>query len=309
LGTALVATGEWDEALVQARTGLGLAVDDLAGTEEAACHGLIATILAYRGDAEEAEAQVVAAQHAAARLGAVEAIVVTRLAAAAIGVASGDNKRVIESLDPLPTLAPMLAALNFWPTLATALIDAGQLERAQVCIEDLAEAAAARGLAMGARLLGLHARLAGARGAFDEGDELLTRALDQFGPDDPFLERVLLGHVHGQLQVDRGQRSDGAATLRAVDQALNSVGAEPFVRRVEADLKRVGARSGRRSSRSSLELTDRERDVAVLVAKGYSNPEVASELYVSRKAIEYHLRNIYGKLGIASRRELRGLAL
>jgi DNA-binding NarL/FixJ family response regulator len=47
----------------------------------------------------------------------------------------------------------------------------------------------------------------------------------------------------------------------------------------------------------------------VLVAKGYSNPEVASELYVSRKAIEYHLRNIYGKLGITSRRELRGIEL
>jgi DNA-binding NarL/FixJ family response regulator len=49
--------------------------------------------------------------------------------------------------------------------------------------------------------------------------------------------------------------------------------------------------------------------VAVLVAKGYSNPEAASELYVSRKAIEYHLQNIYGKLGISSRRELRGLDL
>ena len=90
---------------------------------------------------------------------------------------------------------------------------------------------------------------------------------------------------------------------------LLSVGAEPFASRVESDLKRAGARSTRRSARSSLELTDREHDVAVLVAKGYSNPEAAAELYVSRKAIEYHLRNIYGKLGIASRRELRGLDL
>ena len=97
------------------------------------------------------------------------------------------------------------------------------------------------------------------------------------------------------------------ALLHTARQALLSVGAEPFASRVESDLKRAGARSTRRSARSSLELTDREQDVAVLVAKGYSNPEAAAELYVSRKAIEYHLQNIYGKLGIASRRELRGL--
>ena len=50
LGSALLALGAWDEALVQARTGLGIATDDPRGVEEAACHGLLATILAYRGD-------------------------------------------------------------------------------------------------------------------------------------------------------------------------------------------------------------------------------------------------------------------
>ena len=162
---------------------------------------------------------------------------------------------------------------------------------------------------MDARLLGLRARLAKARGELDQAEELFRLALDGFGPDDPFLERTLLLHTHGQLQLDRGERTQAVATLHAAHQALLSVGAEPLASRVESDLKRAGTRSTRRSARSSLELTDREHDVAVLVAKGYSNPEAASELYVSRKAIEYHLRNIYGKLGIASRRELRGLVL
>jgi DNA-binding NarL/FixJ family response regulator len=51
----------------------------------------------------------------------------------------------------------------------------------------------------------------------------------------------------------------------------------------------------------------RSMEARVLVAKGLTNPEVAEEFYVSRKAVEYHLSNIYGKLGITSRRELRGL--
>ena len=45
--------------------------------------------------------------------------------------------------------------------------------------------------------------------------------------------------------------------------------------------------------------------MATLVAKGLTNREVAGELYVSEKAVEYHLRNVFGKLGISSRRELR----
>ncbi len=58
-------------------------------------------------------------------------------------------------------------------------------------------------------------------------------------------------------------------------------------------------------ARSPLALTDREQDVAALVSKGMTNQQVADELYISKKAIEYHLRNIYGKLGITSRRELQ----
>jgi DNA-binding CsgD family transcriptional regulator len=74
---------------------------------------------------------------------------------------------------------------------------------------------------------------------------------------------------------------------------------------VEADLASHGITAGRPGSRSPLELTDRERDVAVLVAKGMTNREVAAELYVSQKAVDYHLGHIFGKLGITSRRELR----
>jgi DNA-binding NarL/FixJ family response regulator len=47
--------------------------------------------------------------------------------------------------------------------------------------------------------------------------------------------------------------------------------------------------------------------VVALVRKGMTNKEIAAEMYVSEKAVEYHLRNVYGKLGVSSRRELRSL--
>ena len=54
-------------------------------------------------------------------------------------------------------------------------------------------------------------------------------------------------------------------------------------------------------------LTEREEDVAALVSRGLTNKEVARDLFVSAKTVEYHLRGIYSKLGIASRIELRRL--
>jgi DNA-binding CsgD family transcriptional regulator len=52
-------------------------------------------------------------------------------------------------------------------------------------------------------------------------------------------------------------------------------------------------------------LTSRETEVAHLVGKGLSNPEIAAELFISRKAVEYHLGNIYAKFGVHGRQQLR----
>ncbi|MBN9110360.1 MAG: helix-turn-helix transcriptional regulator [Pseudonocardia sp.] len=87
--------------------------------------------------------------------------------------------------------------------------------------------------------------------------------------------------------------------------AQPSRNAAPFVARVEADLEAAGIHAPRGVGRSPTDLTDRERDVVALVVRGMTNGEAAAELYVSDKAVEYHLGNVYGKLGIRSRRELR----
>lgn len=58
-----------------------------------------------------------------------------------------------------------------------------------------------------------------------------------------------------------------------------------------------------------LRLTPREEDVVSLVARGYTNKEVAAELYLTPKTVEFHLRKIYAKLGIRTRGELRRLRM
>lgn len=108
----------------------------------------------------------------------------------------------------------------------------------------------------------------------------------------------------GQVLHARGPRREAVDQLRSAHELFARIGAEPYRQRVQEDLERVGIHATPADDRSPLALTEREQDVASLVATGRTNEEVAAELDVSSKAVEYHLRNIFGKLGITNRREL-----
>jgi DNA-binding NarL/FixJ family response regulator len=86
------------------------------------------------------------------------------------------------------------------------------------------------------------------------------------------------------------------------------LGAEPAAERVATELRRRGVRVPRRggaprSDRSTDRLSARETEVLRLVAAGFTNPQIATTLYISRKTAEHHVSNILTKLGAASRAE------
>jgi DNA-binding CsgD family transcriptional regulator len=190
------------------------------------------------------------------------------------------------------------------------MIDRGELARAARQIELLDMAAHRRGLDMHARVAGVRAQLEAAEGRPDQACSSYRRSIDRLGMDDPRLDRAEMHHRFGQLLAARGaRRRQSVDQLRIARDLFARTGAEPFLRRVEASLAAQKITAGRGGSRSPLELTGREHDVAVLVAKGMTNREVAAELYVSPKAVDYHLGHIFGKLGITSRRNLRDLVV
>jgi DNA-binding CsgD family transcriptional regulator len=310
LAQLLLSSGERDDALVHARLALSLTSDEQLMWIEAQAHAALATVAACRGQWATAAREVSAAHTAAAGLGTVEAVFTARIAQAALARARDEPGGVIDSLQPLTAdgdvrAIPMLSSLGWWPTLIVATIDTGAVDAAARQADQLAEAAGDRLLDFRARILGLRARIAQASGDLDQAVCLFQQALGAFGPDDPMLDRALLQHAFGSLLRARGRRSAARDQLRPAHQQLAAVGAEPFRQRVAEDLARSGLRPASRTARGSLALTEREQDVATLVAKGLTNREVAGELYLSEKAVEYHLRNVFGKLGISSRRELR----
>ena len=123
------------------------------------------------------------------------------------------------------------------------------------------------------------------------------------------LDRALLHQAFGRFLHARRDRREAVDQLRQAHNLLTSAAAAPFATRVEHDLQLTGIAAAATTERSPFDLTDREGDVVALVAKGLTNREIAGQLYVSAHTVEYHLRNVFAKLGISSRRELRGALL
>jgi DNA-binding NarL/FixJ family response regulator len=82
------------------------------------------------------------------------------------------------------------------------------------------------------------------------------------------------------------------------------MGAAAFARRAADELLATGARARRRTVDEANALTPRETQVAVLAQDGRSNAQIGAELFISARTVEYHLRKVFDKLGIDSRRQL-----
>jgi DNA-binding NarL/FixJ family response regulator len=86
---------------------------------------------------------------------------------------------------------------------------------------------------------------------------------------------------------------------------LEAIGMEAFAERARRELIATGETVRKRTVETSDQLTAQETLIARLARDGLSNPEIAAQLFLSARTVEWHMRKIFTKLGIASRRELR----
>ena len=85
---------------------------------------------------------------------------------------------------------------------------------------------------------------------------------------------------------------------------LTAIGMDAFAERARRELAATGEKVRRRVAETRDELTAQETQIAELARDGHSNPEIAAQLFLSPRTVEWHLRKVFAKLGISSRKEL-----
>jgi ATP/maltotriose-dependent transcriptional regulator MalT len=197
---------------------------------------------------------------------------------------------------------------GFWPwqdLYADALVAARRLDEAAEFLlghEKLAEHRGRRTAV--ARLARARGGLAAAAGRNEQAEAAFSLALEATeGLSVPF-ERGRIELAAGRFLRRAGQRRRAADLLDTARQRFVALGAAPYAERCRNELAASGLNPAARIGRDRAGLTSQELVVARLAAQGRSNREIADELVVSIKTIEYHLRNAFAKLGVTSRRQL-----
>jgi DNA-binding CsgD family transcriptional regulator len=267
-------------------------------------HWTGAQVRALRAEDEDADRHL--------RLGAAESAytmvtVPALLARAHLAEARSDYEAVVRHLAPLVVRSPRggLDEPGFWPwhdLYANALVVTNRVDEADAFLRPLeAVVAQRRHRSAGARLGYVRGRLLGARGDLAGAEDAFARARAGLEPLPLPYEKARVDFAHGVTLRRLGRRRDAAELLTSARSAFAALGAQVYVARCDRELK-----TGRPAPRGTASdvLTDQERTVAALVATGRSNREVATEMMLSVKTVQFHLTRIYTKLGVRSRAEL-----
>jgi DNA-binding CsgD family transcriptional regulator len=315
MSDAARASGAWDVAARYADEAYDLVVQTGREALEPDCVMYKARFALLHGNLELAQTQTDEALTLLKRLASSEAAlagfdgrVVESLGKSLLGRIAAMSGRHADAHHSLAADIETLRQLGLRDALAeslaediASLVALGELEEASRALHELSELAKMLGTpidALAARAQGLVAAAAGdSAGAFGHLERALRllEALPAPWPLEMAKTLLALGGVRRRAR----QKLAARETLERALEIFERLGARLWVEKTRAELRQLGGRPSRPDA-----LTATEQSVANLVAKGRSNAEVANELFMSPKTVEWNLSKIYKKLHVRSRAEL-----
>jgi DNA-binding CsgD family transcriptional regulator len=272
--------------------------------------------LAWRGEEDGLRETIDSTGRAAVALGLGGAETVARTALMIVDIYQGDYEAAYQIARRNRDLNFMQISVRVLPDLVEAAVRTDRIEQATIALHELREIATASGTSWA---LGLLERSAGAvaeaRVAGDLDDDPADEPESHYAAAIVHLTnshaRADLARTHlmyGEWLRRRKRRRDARVQLRAAADQFQSMGANGFAARALRELAATGSPAGTgavESADSATTLTVQEQSVARLAADGATNATIATTLILSPHTVDYHLRKVYRKLGIGTRRELR----
>jgi DNA-binding CsgD family transcriptional regulator len=298
-------TDEWTSAHAAYSEGIALARETGQGVALAFGLAGVACLEARQGREEETRAHAAEAREVCIRVGVGVHELWTFAALGDLELGLGRPEAAVGHYEEWRALLTARAIddsdLFPGPELVEAYLRLGRLEEAIAVAALHEESARAKGqpwaLARAARVRGLLASDDELEPAFDEALELHGNTPDTF-------ETARTQLAYGARLRRAGRRVRARGQLRAAIESFDALGAAPWADLARSELEATGETARRRDVSTLDELTPQELQIAVLLAEGRTTRQVAAALFLSPKTIEYHLRNLYRKLGIHSREEL-----
>jgi DNA-binding CsgD family transcriptional regulator len=183
--------------------------------------------------------------------------------------------------------------------LIEAAVRTGAADEAAAALERLSERTQASGTAWA---LGVEARC---RGLVHDDEPAYRASIEHLTSSRAALELARSRLVYGEWLRRENRRTDAREQLRAAHDGFSQMGAEAFAERARRELVATGETVRRITPDTRDALTPQEIQVARLVRDGHTNPEIGAQLFISPRTVEYHLRKVFRKLDVSSRKELR----
>jgi DNA-binding CsgD family transcriptional regulator len=262
---------------------------------------LRALLLAWRAEAPEARSAAKTLIELGVASGSAMSVFVGYHALAILELGSGNYGAALVASEQISNAAVLGFGPQIIPIVVEAGIRSGNRDAADSALARFQVRATAAGTPWA---LGLLTRSQALLADDAEAEELYEVSIS-------YLERTLvstdlaLAHLsYGEWLRRQQRRVDARTHLRTAHDMFASMGAAGFAERARAELLATGERVSRRTVEHQSDLTAQELQIATMASRGATNPEIATKLFLSASTVDYHLRKVFRKLGITSRRQL-----